>query len=376
MSRIYLDTHASAPIRPDILERFVSTSQLLGNPASLHSRGRETRYLLESARDLLKSTLGGQRDDTLILTSGATEANNLALFGQLQPSDHVLACRFEHPCVVGPLERLAKSGVQVEWVPVETSGQALVSSFEKRLRPDTKLAVLMTVNHETGVFQPVSELRKSLPNSVRLHVDAAQSVGRYPIDFQQLGATTLSFSGHKFGAPKGIGGLLIRAGTKITPLFYGGHQQGGLRPGTESPALAEAMAFGLVYATREQESVLPYVQNLKLTFQKLLKENIPEVIFNGTAKASDYVLNASFPIYRAELLQIKLDLAGVDVSTGSACSSGSALPSPALLAMNLPESQVRSAIRFSFGPHLSVEDVTKAAQLVTKAVREMQAARL
>ncbi len=376
MSKIYLDTHASALVRPEALERFNILSNSAGNPASLHSAGRDIRWKMESSRDLIKQFLGGAKDDELVFTSSATEANNLALFGQLSSGDHVLATRLEHPCIIGPLEHLEKNGVAVDWLPLPTTGIANPASFAEKLRPETKLAVLMGVNHETGVFQPVEKLRELLPASVKLHVDASQMVGRYPVDFRKMGATTLSFSGHKFGTPKGIGGLLIREGTIVKPMMFGGHQQKGIRPGTESPALVDAMAIAIMLATREIEEVVPKIAAIKARFKGLLKDNIRGVMFNGSDNASAYALNVSFPIQRAELLQIKLDLAGVQVSTGSACSSGSALPSPVLLAMNLPEAEVRGAIRFSFGLHLSNEDISRAAQIVAKAVKEMVAAKL
>jgi cysteine desulfurase len=233
----------------------------------------------------------------------------------------------------------------------------------------------MLANHETGAIQPVREVAKLLPPGVPLHTDAAQAVGKIPVSFRDLGATALTASAHKFRGPNGIGLLLLKDGTKLKPLIFGGHQQRGQRPGTEPVALAVGLATALDYAVRNMDRQTAHGHALRARFLAELRKHDCSFVLNGPAPGEPdglpSTLNLSFPGARAELLLMALDLAGIACSTGSACSSGSLLPSPVLQAMNVPDEVLQSAMRFSFSPAQSEEEIADAAARVASMVKAM-----
>jgi cysteine desulfurase len=237
----------------------------------------------------------------------------------------------------------------------------------------------MLANHETGAIQPVRDIAWSLPPEVAFHCDAAQAVGKIPVNFRELGVTTLTASAHKFGGPKGVGVLIAKRGTKLQPLMYGGHQQQGRRPGTEPVALAVGMAAALEHCTRHMAENRAKLEALRERLWTRLTELASPVVLNGPEiGAADVVpttLNVSFPGCRADLLLMALDLAGVACSTGSACSSGSLLPSPVLRAMGVPEEVLRSSLRFSFGPMVELADIDEAGNRIGFAVRNARETR-
>lgn len=370
---IYLDHHATTPVLPEVWEAMRPyQTEVFGNPSSAHSAGRKARQALEDARECCARLLGAFPDE-VIFTSGATESNNLALFGMAGAvPGHLLASPTEHPCVLEPLRQLALRGFDVEWLPVESNGSVRAGVIAERIRPETRLLALMLVNHETGAFQSVSS---SLPPHVNWHCDAAQAVGKFRVLFHELRATSLSASGHKFGAPKGTGLLLLKRSVQLQPLFHGGHQQHGRRPGTESVASAVGLSKALEVAHARMSEALALVRRIRQNFLvRLAKETAP-IVVNSAEDASPYVVNVSFPGCRAELLLMKLDLLGVACSTGSACSSGSLLPSPVLQAMNVSDDVLRSALRFSFSSALTDHEVAEAAGRIIKCVNELRQAR-
>jgi cysteine desulfurase len=381
MRLIDLDSNATTPLLPEAWEAMRAAPA--GNPSSAHAAGRKARQALEDAREQVAALLGALPDE-VTFTSGATEANNLAVLGLA--TDRVAAPLIEHPCVIEPLRHLEARGVAVEWWPVD--GRGVVESSRHtpcavtrdgtpsglpdlsagptlRQSVPTTLVCLMLANHETGAVQPVREVAASLPPGVALHCDAAQAVGKMPVNFRELGATTLAASAHKFGGPKGVGVLISRRGTKLHPLMFGGHQQQGKRPGTEPVPLAVGMAAALEVMARDMAANRAKVEALRARLWERLQEVAAPVVLNGPeVGAADVVpttLNVSFPGCRADLLLMALDLASVACSTGSACSSGSLLPSPVLRAMGVSDDVLRSAMRFSFGPTLDIADVDDAA---------------
>jgi cysteine desulfurase len=231
----------------------------------------------------------------------------------------------------------------------------------------------MLVNHETGAIQPVREMAQSLSAAVKLHTDAAQAIGKVPLSFRDLGVAALAASGHKFGGPRGVGLLLLKRGTPLRPLLFGGHQQQGRRPGTEPVALAVGMAAALEFAVRQLESNREKLEVLRSRLWQRLQMVAAPVVLNGPEPGSPDVvpttLNVSFPGCRADLLVIALDLAGIACSTGSACSSGTLQPSPVLEAMGVADVVLRSAIRFSFGPDLHPAKIDEAADRIGAAVK-------
>ncbi len=265
------------------------------------------------------------------------------------------------------------------WLPVGATGAARVDLLPQLRRPDTRLVSLQLVNHETGAIQPVGPLREwrdGLEGPAPLfHCDAAQAVGKLPgVSFRRTGADALTLSAHKFHGPKGIGALLLRRGVKLRPLMLGGHQQRGWRPGTEPVALVVGLAAALEAAHREGKDRLDRVAALRARFLDGLAQGAAPLVVNGPhAAAVPHALNVSFPGVRAESLLMALDLEGVCCSTGSACSSGSLLPSPVLRAMGVPDDVLHSAMRFSLSHLLTMEEVGEAARRVGAAVRRLRA---
>jgi cysteine desulfurase len=353
-----------------------------GNPSSAHQHGRRARKALEDAREQIASLLDAYPDE-VIFTSGATEANNLAILGLAgEPPGRLIASPIEHPCVIEPLRLLERRGFTLDWLPVDSTGAVGVPPSGGLRAPeppeggtsapgDPRLLAVMLVNHETGVVQPVRELRQQSPAA--FHCDAAQAVGKIDVRFHDMGVTSLSLSAHKFHGPKGIGALLLRRGTKLRPLLSGGHQQQGHRPGTEPVALVVGMALALDMACRERAQRTEDVQRLRDRFVAIVTEGASPVVVNGVA-AIPFTLNVSFPGAKADALLMALDLAGVACSTGSACSSGSLLPSPVLRAMGVPDDVLHSAMRFSFSHLLSMDDVEEASRRVVQQVRLCRAA--
>jgi cysteine desulfurase len=368
---IYLDHHSTTPVRPEVVAAMQPwLTDSFGNSASSHAFGRRARNAMEEARETVAKCLGAAPNE-VIFTSGATEANNLALFGLAGDAPcHILTSAIEHPCVVEPLQRLAKRGFDVENVPVGGDGLVDVQKIIGRLRPTTRLVVLMATNHETGAQQSAVP-----PGNYFWHCDAAQTAGKRPIDFRQLGATTLTISGHKFGAPIGIGALLVRQGINLKPLLFGGHQQHGRRPGTEPVALAVGLAAALDAACRNQAAELQHVRQLRQRMIERLAADAGPIVINGPiedALQSPSVLNISFPGLRADALLMALDVAGVACSTGSACSSGSLLPSPVLQAMGVPDDVLKSAMRFSFGITTTMTELEEATERVIETIKRLR----
>lgn len=364
MRPIDLDHNATTPTRPAVWDAVRAAPD--GNPSSAHAAGRAARRALDAARERVAAALDCAPDE-VTFTGGATEANNLAVFGLAGPG-HVLASPLEHPCVTEPLKQLSVRGTAVEWLPVSVSG--VVETSAVKPRADTRLVAVMLANHETGAAQPVRAVVEAA-GGVPVLADAAQAVGKMRVSFRDLGAAALTASGHKFGGPKGVGVLVLRRGTPFTPTVFGGHQQGGRRPGTEPVPLAVGLAVALELAVQELDQRRTTWAALRARFVERLQVAAP-VVVNGPLDGLPNTVNVSFPGARGDLLLMALDLAGVACSAGSACSSGSLLPSPVLRAMGLPDDVVRSAVRFSFGRDTDLADVDEAAGRIGPAVRRVR----
>ncbi len=372
MDCIYLDNNATTPLLPEVWQAmYPYFSEAFANPASAHSAGRKARRALEDAREAVAAHLGAHPDE-LVFTSGATEANNLALLGLCgHAPGHLLASPLEHPSVAEPLRHLTENGFTFNALSVDAEGIVDVKLFDRLLCPRTRLVAVMLANHETGAIQPIRDLTQQLAGRARFHCDAVQAIGKIPVHFHDLAVDTLSLSAHKFHGPKGIGALLVRRGVKLPPLMRGGHQQHGLRPGTESVALAVGLARALELACRERDERLARVRLLRQRFLSLLDAAAP-VVLNGSDDGIPHTLNVSFLGVKADLLLMNLDLAGIACSTGSACSSGSLLPSPILQAMGVADEVLRSAMRFSLSPLLTTEEIVEAARRIVEVVARLR----
>jgi cysteine desulfurase len=368
---LYLDNNSTTPLgraADEAMRQYLRAG--CGNPASAHAAGRQARRALEDARERSAALLGAHPDE-VVFTSGATESNNLALLGLCgDPPGHLLASPVEHPSVLEPLRHLAVTGFTLDFLPVDGQGVVPADALAPRLRPDTRLVAVMLANHETGAVQPIRALAEGLPT---FHCDATQAVGKIAVHFHELGVSTLSLSAHKFHGPQGVGALLVRRGVKLRPLVRGGHQQHGLRPGTEPVALAVGLVAALEDAHREVDCRRDQVCRLRKLFLSHLRDHAAPVVLNGPAEGGlPHTLNLSFPGVRADALLMALDLAGVACSTGSACSSGSLLPSPVLQAMQVPENVLHSAMRFSLSALLNEEQITEAVRRIAAVVRRLR----
>ena len=369
---LYLDHHATTPVLPEVVDAMRPFwCETFGNPSSAHVFGRRARQAIEDARERIAHWLDAFPDE-VIFTSGATEANNLAIFGLAgDPPGHILASSIEHPCVIEPLKQLAARGFDVEWLPVQANGSIDADAVARRVRSATRLLVMMLVNHETGAIQPVRDAALRTEHTP-IHSDAAQAVGKIPVSFHSLGVASLSASGHKIGGPKGIGILLLKRGVVHRPLLFGGHQQQGRRPGTEPVALAVGFAKALEIVCARMDQRLIAVCALREGFVERLESGASPIHCNAPTVGSPYAVNISFPGCRADLLLMKLDLMGVACSTGSACSSGSLLPSPVLRAMQVSEELLHSAMRFSFSSEMKHQEIDEAANRIIKAVKDLR----
>jgi cysteine desulfurase len=374
MDAIYLDNNATTPQLPavwDAMRPFLT--DVYANPASAHGAGRRARRALEDAREQTAALLGAHPDE-VVFTSGATEANNIVLFGLCgEPPGHLLASPVEHPSVNEPLQQLAQSGFTLDRLPVNPVGIVRTEALADLLRPETWLVTVMLANHETGAVQPIRSLGQIVNGRCPFHCDAVQAVGKVSVHFHQLGVSSLAFSAHKFHGPKGIGALLLRRGTKLRPRTWGGHQQQGRRPGTEPVALVVGLATALELAHRESEQRREKVCRLRELFLRHLRENAAPMVLNSPADGGiPHTLNISFPGLKADALLMCFDLAGIACSTGSACSSGSLLPSPVLQAMGVSDNVLSSAMRFSLSALLTEAEINEAARRIVGVVQRLR----
>jgi cysteine desulfurase len=374
MDCIYLDNNSTTPTLPAVvgsMRPFFDAT--FANPASAHQLGRLARRALEDAREQVASLLGAFADE-VVFTSGATEANNLALRSLAgQPPGHLIASAVEHPSVSEPLRHLGEQGFSLSLLPVDGVGVVRVDTLAGILRPETRLVAVMLANHETGAIQPIQQV-VDVAGAVPVHCDATQAVGKIAVRFHDLGVSTLALSDHKFHGPRGIGALVIRRCTQVAPVFHGGHQQRGIRPGTEPVALAVGLATALQLASDEREARLAHVLALRRRFLAHLHSHAAPVVLNGPVDETGipHTINLSFPGLQADLLLMALDLAGVCCSTGSACSSGSLQPSPVLRAMDVPENRLKSALRFSLSALLCAEEIDEAARRICRVVERLR----
>jgi len=371
MSRIYLDYNSTTPTLPEVVEAMRPYfTTIFGNPASAHRAGAAARQGLEEARETVARDLCAHPDE-VYFTSGATEANNLALFGLEIGSGHVLTSPVEHPSVVEPVRELANGRVRIELLPVDECGTVVPEAVRRAVNDGVGLITIQAANHETGTLQDIAALAAAAPG-VPFHTDATQAVGKVPVDFHRLGVTSLACSGHKLYGPKGVGVLLVRRRTRLRPRSFGGHQQQGVRPGTEPVALAVGLATALRLAVSEMEARRAHVTTLRNRFLDALQATAAPLILNGAQNGLPHTLNVSFSGCPAELLLIRLDLAGVDCSTGSACSSGSLLPSPVLQAMGCSPERLGSAMRFSLSHLMEADQIDDAACRVAAEVAALR----
>jgi cysteine desulfurase len=384
MHRVYLDHSATTPTDPRVVEAMLPyLTEKFGNASSVHLFGQEARAAADRARRQVAKLIGARANE-IVFTSGGTEANNLAIRGVCELAEphgrHIITSAIEHPSVRGAVEALAKRGWVVTSLPVYEDGIVRVDDVRSALRPDTVLVSLMLANNEIGTIQPIKEIgelvkeeRQSGHRHLWFHTDAVQAAGRLPIEVEHLGCDLLSISAHKIYAPKGTGALFVRRGVRLTPQQVGGHQERERRAGTES--IANIVAFGTAAELAQREMVErdAHTRRLRDRFEAGVAESIDDFAFNGNRERRlAHLSNISFRFIEGEGLLIHLDMQGVAVSTGSACSSGTLEPSPVIRALGRNEELARGAIRFSFGKDNSDADVDYALAALRRAVESLR----
>jgi len=373
---IYLDHAATTPVRPEVLEAMQPFfGPRFGNPSSLHRWGREARAALDEARERLATTLGAHPDE-LCFTSCGTEADNMALLGvwrsrrEHDGRNAAVATPIEHKAVLGALHEVAHEGGEERLLRIHASGVVDDASFDTLVDDSAAVCSVMWVNNEIGVMQDVPALaRRAHERGVTFHTDAVQAFGKVPVDARTQAFDLLSITGHKIGAPKGIGALFIRRGTAFEALIRGGSQDRGRRAGTENVAYVVGLATAAELAVAEREEHWARTEHMRDRLQGLLLAAIPDaVVHSRGARRAPHVLNISIPGTDNESMLIALDLRGVACSGGSACQSGSLTPSHVLAAMGVDPSLAGAAIRMSFG-HINTEaDVDRVAELFPRLV--------
>jgi cysteine desulfurase len=377
--QIYLDHNASAPIRPSALAAIMRVAQEChGNPASVHHSGQHARKILEEARARV-ATLIGAPVRSIVFTSGGTEANNLAIFGAARASSgrrRIVTAAIEHSSVLAPVAELERGGFEVERLKPDHDGMISAAQIIEALDDNLALVTIGLANAEVGTLQPVADLGQAITRSGALfHLDAAQALGRIPINVSELGCDLMTLSAHKVGGPAGCGALYIRPDARIEPLMLGGPQEAGFRAGT--PNLIGVAGFGTaaeeVLATREAENVR-VAELADFLFAKLAAA-IPGLSLNGpVSERLANTLNLTFPGVLGESLLIALDLEGIEVSMGSACAAGAVEPSHVLRAMGRTPAEARSSLRISLGWNTTADEIAHAAALIPQIYERVAAA--
>jgi len=386
MNRIYLDHNATTAVDPAVLDAMLPYfSADFGNASSIHTFGQRARAAVETAREQVAALLNA-RPQEIVFTSGGTESDNHAIFGvalefltSLNSSTsltfpHIITTTIEHEAVLNACQALEKQGVAVTYLPVNRQGLIDLDELRRALRPETVLVTVMHANNELGTIQPLAEIgRIAAEADVYFHTDAVQSAGKIPVDVKALQLDLLSISGHKFYAPKGIGALFIKGGTRLRQLLYGGHHQRGFRPGTENVAGIVGLGKAAELARLSLEKDAARIVRLRDTLEQGILARVPDSHVNSAnVPRTPNTTNILFPGLEGEALIIALDLKGLACSTGAACSSGAVEPSHVLTAIGLPASEARASIRFSLGRHTTESEISSALEIIPAAVAQLR----
>ena len=391
--RIYLDNSATTPVAPEAVEAMMPyLTGKFGNASSIHYFGQEARGAVDKARHQVAALINA-RPNEIVFTSGGTEANNLAIRGLVQsagfsPSErdksrtlnpHIITSAIEHSAVINVCEDLEKHGFSVTYLPVYENGVVRIEDVKAAVKDDTVLVSIMAANNEIGTIQPIAEIGR-LVKSLRVggkkiwfHTDAVQAAGKMPVDVEDIGCDLLSMSAHKIYAPKGVGALYVRRGIRLHPQNIGGHQERERRGGTESVPNIVAFGKACEIAQKDLSETSRTMLELRDTFESKVGETITDIVFNGDRENRlPNISNISFRSIEGEGLLINLDMHGVAVSTGSACSSGSLEPSPVIRALGRNDELARGAIRFSFGRYNTAEDIDQVLRVLPDAVQNLR----
>ena len=380
--RVYLDNNATTPVPPEVMEAMRPYfGERFGNASSIHHHGQETRAAVERARESVAALLGCLASE-VVFTSGGTEGDNLAIFGLARPGDHVITCTIEHHAVLNACKHLAQcsgkhpamTGCEVTYIPVDRRGLVDPADVKRAIRPNTKLITVMFANNETGVVQPVTEIGKIAAEAdIYFHTDAVQAAGKVPFDVNQIGCDLLTISGHKLHGPQGVGALYVRKGTQLQAMLHGGSHERSRRAGTENVpgivGLGKAAELAIAGFEKGDDAKMAAARD------KLERELLEIEATGLNGEGAPRVANTTsiyFDGIDGEALLIALDLKGLAVSTGAACSSGAIEPSHVLTAMGLCPDRAKASIRFSLGKQNSEEDVDFALSLIPEVLARLR----
>ncbi len=384
--KVYIDNNATTPLHPRVKEEMRKAMDVFGNPSSLHQFGRAAKAMVKEAREAVASFIGSSPEE-IIFTGSGSEANNTVLSILVCPSTQcdcsgvgkyqkIITTIIEHPCVLETAKCLSDRDIEVKFLGVDQYGKIRIEELEEELRKGPALVSIMTANNEIGTIQDIKSIAHLVHHYGSLfHSDAVQAVGKIPVDVNDSGVDFLTLSGHKVYGPKGIGALYVRKGTPFCPLIIGGHQESGRRAGTENTlgiiGLGKAVQMRAEEMLTEHERLLGFKERLK----EGLKDKIENIQFNGHPQDSlANTINVSFPGAEGESILLYLDLAGIAVSTGSACASGSLDPSHVLLVIGIPIEYAHGSIRISMGRNTKNEDIEYMIKVfpgVIKRIRSM-----
>lgn len=379
---IYLDNNATTEMAPEVKEIMRENEDLYGNASSMHAMGRMAESAIAWARGEVAKLIGADEKEEIYFTSGSTEGNNTVfntfrdLIDDGSRKDRIILSTVEHPASIETAKYLKKRGYKVDYVPVDHMGMVDLNALESMMADDVVLLSLMLANNESGVIQPVKEVsRIAKAHGAYVHTDATQAIGKIPVNVDDLGVDYLTLSGHKFYGPKGVGALYIRKGSPRTPLLHGGHQEGGQRAGTYNNQAIIGLGKAAELARLGLDEERKHLWSLRSALKKGIEERIANVTFNGS---DDYetalpgTLDVSFSSAEGESILLYLDLEGIEVSTGSACASGSLEPSYVLLASGLDIELAHGSIRFSFGRYNTMEEVETVLEKLPPIIEKIR----
>lgn len=378
MKPIYLDHSATTPVRKEVVDAMMPFfSDTFGNASSVHTFGQNAKRALEDAREVVADCIGADAME-IYFTSGGTESDNLAIKGVaracVKKGRHIITSQIEHHAVLNTCKYMEKEDFEVTCVPADQYGVVDVDALAKAVRKDTILVTVMQANNEVGTIQPISEIAGiTKEKDIPLHTDAVQAVGKIPVDVDDLGVDLLTLSAHKMYGPKGIGALYVRKGTRISSLIHGGHHERHRRAGTENVAGIVGLARAMKLAVEEIPDTAPRLAKLRDHLQNAIQEKISHTRLNGhPEKRLPHILNMSFEFIEGESILLTLDIEGVAVSTGSACTSGSLETSHVLSAMNVDPVAAQGSVRFSLGKDNTKEEMDYVADSLVPIVTRLR----
>jgi cysteine desulfurase len=377
MNTIYFDNNATTPVAPEVLDEMLPyLRELYGNPSSMHTFGGQLHRKVEEARGKVAHLIGAEPEE-IIFTSCGTESDNTAIMNAVESlpnKKHIITTRVEHPAVLNFCKHLARKGFRVTFLPVNNLGQLNLDELLKVIHEDTALVSIMYANNETGVIFPIAEIAEILKERrILFHTDAVQAVGKIPIDTKELPVDMLSLSGHKLHAPKGVGALYVRKGTRFHPFIIGGHQERGRRAGTENVASLIGIGKACELAGKNLTEEITYLKGLRDKLETALLKSCPDVRVNGdTNSRLPNTTNISFEYVEGEAILLRINEYGICASSGSACTSGSLEPSHVLRAMGVPFTAIHGSIRFSLSRYNTEAEIDRVIEIMPEIIKELR----